>query len=104
MGKAGMKCILQSVVLAFCAVVLLAFSSTGFAQGTQSVLRPTDTASPRDTLFSFIEKIDRAYAAAQVGDTDLSTEFLDQAVRYLDMSAYPPRIQRYQREELALLM
>ncbi|MDJ0994438.1 MAG: mechanosensitive ion channel family protein [Dinoroseobacter sp.] len=99
-----MKCILQSVVLALCAVVQLAFSSTGFAQGTQSVLRPTDTASPRDTLFSFIEKIDRTYAAAQVGDTALSTEFLDQAVRYLDMSAYPPRIQRYQREELALLM
>ena len=85
-------------------VAFLLLPSICMAQGTQSALRPTDTASPRSTLFSFIEKMNATYEAAKVGDTKLSADLLDEAVRYLDISAFPPRVQKYQREELALLM
>ncbi len=55
-------------------------------------LAPPDTSSPRATLSTFLDEMNKAVDAYKSGNRDQASDFLNRAGRCLDLDAEPPAI------------
>ena len=67
-------------------------------------MRPAQTTSPRATLFSFISTLNRAYRIGNGANTEASVQFIEDAVRHMDLSEMPSRSRDYLAPEAALYL
>ena len=82
-------------------VVLLAAGSPAAFSSTEHPLEPPDRSSPRATLTTFLDSIDRAWALYSVGDPGLKEPLRD-ARECLDLSEIPPLVLDEASAEVAL--
>jgi len=62
------------------------------AAQTPHPLAPPDTSSPRATLNTFLNEMNKAVEAYKDGHRDQARAFLDRAVRCLNLDAEPPAL------------
>jgi len=82
--------------------LLVAGSPTAFSS-TVRPLEPPDRSSPRATLTTFLDSIDRAWALYSAGDPGLKEPLRD-ARECLDLSEMPPLILQEASAEVALML
>ncbi len=84
-------CTRYSVIM-LCLLLLCAL--TNIAEAAQAVhpLAPPDTSSPRATLSTFLDEMNKAVDAYKSGHRDQARSFLESAVRCLNLHGEPPAI------------
>ena len=89
-----------------CPVLILMTGPVIAAEIEQHPLAPPDTSSPRATLRSFIETMDKAYLKQlELGPrNEAAVELLSRAARCLDMSKIAPRVAENVGIESTLLL
>jgi MscS family membrane protein len=81
----------------------MALTSPAVHSSTQHPLDPPDRSSPRATLTSFLESVDRAWELYSAGDTGFKEPFRD-ARECLDLSDVPPLVMREVSAERTLAL
>lgn len=75
-----------------CLLLLWVFGNTANAAQVVHPLAPPDTSSPRATLNTFLNEMNKAVEAYKTGQRDQAKAFLHRAVRCLNLDAEPPAI------------
>src|SRR5208283_2768655 len=75
-----------------CLLLSLICGNTAVAAQAVHPLAPPDTFSPRATITTFLDEMNKAVAAYRAGHRDQALAFLDRAVRCLNLDAEPPAI------------
>ncbi|MGO9567331.1 MAG: hypothetical protein ACLP5H_07315 [Desulfomonilaceae bacterium] len=75
-----------------CLLLLFVFANIAGAAQAVHPLAPPDTSSPRATLNTFLNEMNKAVEAYRTGHRDQAFGFLDRAVRCLNLDAEPPAI------------
>ena len=83
--------------------VTLALARGGAASTVEHPLEPPDRSSPRATLTTFLDSIDRAWELYSTGDPGFREAFRD-ARECLDLSEIPPLVSREVSAETALVL
>jgi MscS family membrane protein len=73
-----------------CLLLLLVCVKPAVAAQAVHPLAPPDTSSPRATLNTFLEEMNKAVAAYKTGHRDQAFDFLNRAVRCLNLDTEPP--------------
>ena len=90
----GLKLVVRShlFMTMLCLLLLLICGYSAEAAQTLHPLAPPDTSSPRATLNTFLNEMNKAVDAYKAGHRDQARVFLDRAVRCLNLDAEPPAI------------
>ena len=75
-----------------CLLLLLICGTTVYGAEALHPLAPPDTSSPRATLNTFLNEMNKAVDAHRAGHRDQARAFLDRAVRCLNLDAEPPAL------------
>jgi MscS family membrane protein len=75
-----------------CLLLLLICGNAADAAQAVHPLAPPDTSSPRATLSTFLDEMNKAVEAYKSGNRDQALAFLDRAVRCLNLDSEPPAI------------
>ena len=94
LGLRGLKLVVRCgySITTLCFLLLLIFGSTANAADAPHPLAPPDTSSPRATLNTFLNEMNKAVDAYKAGHRDQARAFLDRAVRCLNLDAEPPAL------------
>ena len=84
------------------ALLMVVSTCSTVVRAQEELYQPTQTTSPRATLFSFISTMNRAYRVGGGENPENSAKLIDRAIRYLDLSEFPEATAEYLSIESAL--